>query len=137
MNSREGRRVSARTLDFDCTPIVERFRKAREKDAFHCFVFEGGSRCFAPDTKIATEHGEKAISEVTVGERVYCLDKDGRRVLRRVKNIFRHPVDKPMVEIKLKSGDVIRCSADHKFLYNGEYVPIIDILRQGCGEPIP
>lgn len=105
-------------------------QKAVDCGRFNVFVFEGGSRCFAPDTLVVTEDGKKPISEVKVGDMVKCIGEGGTETFKKVLNIFRHPVDKPMVEVRLKNGEVIRCSADHKFLYNGEYVPIINILRQ-------
>lgn len=113
-----------------CTPVFARISKAVETGLYNVYVLEGGSRCFAPDTLVVTKGGKKPISEVKVGDMVKCISEDGTVMFKRVLNIFRHPTDKPMVEVRLKSGKVIRCSADHKFLYNGEYVPIIKILRQ-------
>lgn len=104
--------------------------QAVQSGRFHVYVFEGGSRCFAPETLVVTENGPKPICAIQPGEAVKCLDENMRVVYRPVKNVFRFPVDKPMVEIRLTNGEYIRCSADHKFLYNGKYTPIIDILRE-------
>lgn len=104
-------------------------QKAVQMDKYHVFVFEGGSRCFTSDTLVVTQDGNKPIQDIQTGEMVKCLDEHGNIAYRRVISVFHHAADKPMVEVRMKNGEVIRCSADHKFLFNGEYVPIIEILK--------
>jgi hypothetical protein len=48
--------------------------------------------CFRGDTLIATEHGERPIRDVEVGDRVWSWDMAaGREVLRRVARTHRRP----------------------------------------------
>ena len=106
--------------------------KAVQEGRFHVFVFEGGSRCFAPGTLVVMEGGaRKPIERVEYGDVVKCLDGDGNIVYRRVVNVWRHLVDKPVVEVKMADGGVLRCSSDHKFFVGGEYQPIINLLYEG------
>lgn len=111
------------------TPIFWRMVQARASGRFNVYVYEGGSRCFAPDQLVMTENGSKRIVDIKVGDRVASLGADGELEYKEAKNLFCFKADKPMVRIKLKNGREIRCSTDHKFLYNGEFVPIIDILN--------
>ena len=111
------------------TPVFWRLTQALATGRFNVYVLEGGSRCFAPDQLVMTDSGSKKIADIKVGDKVASLGADGELEYKEVKNLFRFKADKPMVRIKLKNGREIRCSADHKFLYNGEYVPIIDILN--------
>ena len=106
-------------------------QKAVQMDKYHVFVFEGGSRCFASDTLVVTQDGNKPIQDIQTGEMVKCLDEHGNTAYRRVSGLHRYAADKPMVEVKLSNGVSFRCTADHKFLFEGEYVPIINILPEG------
>lgn len=117
-------------LGMKCTPIFYRAKKALDSGRFHVFVFEGGSRCFYPLQKVCTKDGLKQICNVREGDMVKSLNPDGSVEYKRVKGLFRFKAEKPMVEITMVNGEKIKCSIDHKFLYNGEYIPIIDILKK-------
>ncbi len=104
--------------------------KAVQMGRYHVFVFEGGSRCFAADTLVVTQGGNKPIQDIQTGEIVKCLDEHGSIAYRRVTGLHRNAADKPMVEMLLTNGGSVRCSADHKFLYEGEYVPVINLLHE-------
>lgn len=112
------------------TPIFARLDKAVQTGRFHVYVFEGGSRCFAAGTLVVTRGGNKPIEDIEAGDVVKCLDKHGRTIYRRVTGLHRNAADKPMVEIHFAEGGSVRCSSDHKFLFKGNYVPVINILQE-------
>lgn len=73
------------------------------------FDLENISDCMHPNTTVITDNGKKAISDISVGERV--LSSDGW-----VSVILKHcPKKKMSYRIKTKSGKEIICSADHVF----------------------
>lgn len=121
-------------LEMKCTPIFHRAMKALESGRFNVMVFEGGSRCFYPMQEICTINGNRPICSINAGDMVKSLNPDGTTSYKRVVKVFRNKADKPMLEIRMNNGAVIKCSADHKFLYNGEYVPIIEILKKYANE---
>lgn len=112
------------------TPVFWRMTQAKASGRFNVYVFEGGSRCFGASQLVLTDKGSKRIADIRVGDNVASVDEHGNIEYKAVKNLFRHKADKPMVRIKMKNGREIVCSIDHKFLYKGEYVPIIDILKK-------
>lgn len=112
------------------TPVYQKLDAAYRSGRYNVFVLEGGSRCFYPLQKVCTKDGLKQICNVREGDMVKSLNPDGSVEYKRVKGLFRFKAEKPMVEITMVNGEKIKCSIDHKFLYNGEYIPIIDILKK-------
>lgn len=118
-----------RELNMTCTPVFARAMKAHDSGRFNVYVFEGGSRCFSADTEVVTKDGRKRIADIVRGDVVLSIGKKGEKEWKAVKGLFVHAADKPMVRVHLKNGEDIVCSYDHKFLYHGEYKPIIEILK--------
>lgn len=112
------------------TPVYQKLDAAYRSGRYNVFVLEGGSRCFYPLQKVCTKNGLVPISRIKAGDMVKSLNSDDTVGYKKVKEVFRFKVDKPMVEITMVNGEKIKCSIDHKFLYNGEYIPIIDILKK-------
>lgn len=112
------------------TPVYQKLDAAYRSERYNVFVLEGGSRCFYPLQKVCTRNGLVPIYRIKAGQMVKSLNPDGTVGYKKVKDVFRFKADKPMVEITMTNGDKIKCSIDHKFLYNGEYIPIIDILQK-------
>ena len=86
-------------------------------------VNTGGARCFAANTLVHTNKGLKPISSIDIGDVV--LTPNGEKP---VINTFCMHNKKPCVKIKMKNGDEIICTADHKFWYKNEWVEINNIL---------
>ena len=90
---------------------------------FKAVFLSGGPGCFDENTLIKTENGYNKISEIVEGENVWTLDKDGKRLLSEVSEVFEYDADKEMVELELESGEVITCTLDHEIrLSNGEWI---------------
>lgn len=111
------------------TPVYQKLDAAYRIGRYNVFVLEGGSRCFYPLQKVCTKNGLVPIRRIKAGDMVKSLNSDGTVGYKKVKDVFQFKADKPMVEITMVNGEKIKCSIDHKFLYNGEYIPIIDILK--------
>lgn len=90
-------------------------------------VNQGGTSCFAPEQLVIAKRGAVPISELTTDDFV-STEKCGELVWRKVKNVFRYSNTKPTVRIKLKSGETITVTDDHKFMFNGRWHTIKEIL---------
>ena len=100
----------------------------KESDKF-ITINQGGTSCFGPDTLVETENGSKKISELKIGDLVKNFDEmTGEIILSPVTDTFKFDNTKPTVEIKFKNGPSIRCTDDHKFYFQGKWVPIKEIL---------
>jgi hypothetical protein len=86
-------------------------------------VLEGSSRCFHPSQMVITKSGSKPISQILVGD--ILPTPVG---LKKVIDTFDFPNSKKSVFIKLKNGHEIRCTNDHKFFFEGDWVEIKHIL---------
>jgi len=74
-----------------------------------CFLCE----CAAPDTPIATPHGDVAISELRVGDLVYSIDGAAIRAVPLAAT-HQNPVQNhQVVKVRLASGEVLELSAAH------------------------
>lgn len=89
-------------------------------------INQGGTSCFAPDTKVVTYSGLKNISEIKVGDLVKTKESQFKRVL----NTFEYKNTKQTVEVTMKDGSTFKCTEDHEFFYKGKWTPIIDILYE-------
>jgi intein/homing endonuclease len=86
-------------------------------------VLEGSSRCFSGDTLIVTNHGNKPISEINVGDSVKTPNG-----FKKVLSTFKSKNTKKTIRIKLKSGHEIICTEDHKFFYKGSWIEVKHLL---------
>jgi len=72
-----------------------------------------GHMCAAPDTRIATPHGERPIAELRVGMRVYSVDHGELRAVP-IARVARNPVrDHAVVHVSLATGRSLDVSAGH------------------------
>jgi hypothetical protein len=70
--------------------------------------------CTAPSTAIATPSGERAISELKVGDLVYSVDHGALRAVPiLLTNRVRVTGTHQMVEVRLRSGSVLSISPSH------------------------
>lgn len=112
------------------TPILEKFQKAYNENKYDVFVFEGGSRCFAPNQHVITQAGSIPISEIKEGDSVKTFnEKTCATEYKSVNCIYKFNNTKRTVKVKLKNGKEIICTEDHKFYYKGEWKPIKEILQ--------
>ena len=84
----------------------------------------GYGKCIDSRTPILTEQGYRPISEVEVGDSVYCMDNN-KVALKRVTNKWN--TVKPQVKIKVRSGKELICSPEHKLYTDKGYKMCKDI----------
>lgn len=94
---------------------------------------EGGSRCFSGDTNVilltGDSHKIENIKNILPGQIVMSFDEKTNIVQPgKVNEVFVYKNEKRIIEIKLKNGQTIKCSEDHKFYYNGRWIEIRNIL---------
>jgi intein/homing endonuclease len=92
-------------------------------------INQGGTSCFAPDTLVQTLDGAKPIRDIAIGDLVKTYDELADLIVYKpVVDKFTFDNNKRTVEVVMKSGAIIRCTEDHKFYHEGEWVQIKDIL---------
>jgi len=79
--------------------------------------------CLVAGTKIQTSAGNVNIEDVRVGDEVLTLEGP-----RKVTNTFVFD-DKDVYEIGFEDGTTVRCSADHKFLSDGSWVSVKEMIE--------
>ena len=78
---------------------------------------EMSSGCLVEGTEIITKNGNKAIETVEIGDLVFTKEGKWRQVLQ-THNFS----DKEILEIEFEDGVKIRCTPEHKFFINGEWI---------------
>ncbi len=80
--------------------------------------------CLIAGTKIRTEYGLQSIETISEGTKVLTMDGSYKEVLQK------HQFDnKKLLEIEFEDGTIIRCSEDHKFLINGEWIEARNLVE--------
>lgn len=71
--------------------------------------------CLPETTLIATPHGDRPVTELRVGDPIYTLDADGRRIEARVIHVGSTPIagEHTLVRVTLADGRVVAASAGH------------------------
>jgi hypothetical protein len=69
--------------------------------------------CAAPDTPIATPHGERAIAELAPGDLVYSVDASGIVVVPIAQVGSTLVANHRVVHVELAGGTVLEISAGH------------------------
>src|ERR1035437_3125649 len=110
-------------------PLYFILNDIRKDETIRTVLIMGGKSCFDKNQCVITEDGEKPISEIRVGEKVLSFNElTKEKEYKRVENVFKFDNKKPVVKIKLKSGEEIICTDDHKFYYKGEWICIKHLL---------
>lgn len=75
----------------------------------------GCPRCLPADTRIATPDGERAISRLSPGSRIYTIDATGRRAEAFVLHVGSTPVTggHELVRVALADGRIVSGSCGH------------------------
>lgn len=80
--------------------------------------------CLVAGTKIHTETGLKEIENIKVGDNVLTMDGYYPVVETFIFD------NKEVFELEFDNGDKVRCSGDHKFLVENEWVSVYDMISQ-------
>lgn len=75
---------------------------------------EMGGGCLVAGTVVQTENGLLPIESIKIGDKVHTLFG-----LRDVTNTFRFD-DKELYRIEFEDGSVVECSAEHRFMVEGD-----------------
>ena len=92
------------------------------------FEFAGVNPCLVGDTLIQTVEGPKAIKDL-VGTKpyVYCMDDDGKLIIKQASKVWKTRENAELVEIDFNRGKLI-CTPDHEiFTRNRGWVKAIDL----------
>lgn len=92
-------------------------------------VLAGGGGCFTADTLVKTENGYKKIIDITNKDKVYTINEETEEVeLKAVEQLVEHefPPSK-MMEIEFDDGTKVRCTEDHEFYVDGNWVQAKDL----------
>lgn len=78
--------------------------------------------CLPETTRIATPEGDRSVTELRVGDPIYTLDADGRRIEAKVIHVGSTPIagEHTVVRITLADGRVVAASAGHPDLQGRE-----------------
>jgi RecA/RadA recombinase len=81
-----------------------------------------GGGCLVSDTKIQTPEGLTEVQNIRVGDYVNTIY--GNKIVTETFSFN----DKEVFELSFDDGSVIKCSGDHKFLIDGEWKSVYDLL---------
>lgn len=82
--------------------------------------------CFTVDSKISTPNGDKVISEIKIGEEVFSLDAQNKKIIGKVTKI-RPIVDEEIYKVEFSNGKIWFTTATQWFYYgNDDYACAID-----------
>lgn len=102
-------------MEIPATIVLQRILEA-EKD-YKIIVNQGGSRCFSATQKVITRSGSKPISKININD--YVLSHGRHEEFKRVKKTFKLKNTKPCLRIRLRNGEVIEATEDHKVWFQG------------------
>lgn len=106
-------------------PMIVINHTYKEQGLFPKDIVSGG--CVVKGTKIQTPTGLKEVQDFNVGEKVITLN--GEKQVSHVWNPDTLEEGNPeCYEIEFEDGYVVTCSADHKFIIDGQWVAAKDIV---------
>lgn len=108
-------------LEFPNTGYLSNYREADGR--IPTPAIEIGAACVTEDTLILTSEGYKPILDVGVGDQVYTHNERFQEVTDFINNGI-----KPVYEIELESGHVLKCTANHPLMTQRGWVRCQDLL---------
>lgn len=116
-------------MDIKATNIFQKNFNALQEQGVRFIINEGGSRCFSANQLVKTINGLKPISEIQKGETVFSYNEETKQVEpQKVLMQYESENEKKCLRIKLKNGQVIEASEDHKFYFEGGWVSLKNIV---------
>lgn len=74
------------------------------------------NKCLSGDTLVQTKNGVKEIEYINTGDKVLSYDVDNDDIIEtEVKELHRNGMKK-IYSIETDTGEIIKCTLDHKFL---------------------
>lgn len=115
------------------------------------YAFNKAHSCIAGNQMIRTNNGglvsmgELVKTRNAAGHKIAYMSKDASVQFEEPINFFEQGV-KDVYEVELEDGSIIRCTADHKFYFDGEWKSIEDVVpfmsigkrrvRCACGKTV-
>jgi len=95
-------------------------------------LYYGGAACFVGKTIVRTNQGFKNIKDIVKGDQVLTKNKFDKLEYKTVLETFIYGGDayNLILEFKLKNGIKIKCTPDHRFYYNGQWVEIQHLIKR-------
>lgn len=94
-------------------------------------INQGGTSCFWGEQKIKTLGNNKKIADICKGDLVLSYnEKTGKDEYLPVSDVMKYKNAKKCISVKLKNGEVIIATEDHKFYYNGKWTQLKEILMK-------
>ena len=112
--------MSITKLDDCISPSFYDLHKELKKNKLTEYWLRGGRGCFHGEQKIRTANGPMNIKDIEKGTEVYTLNENTYQIeLKPVAEVFTYENVKDTYEVKLKNGETIIATGDHKFLRVG------------------
>jgi intein/homing endonuclease len=116
-------------MELNSTIIFEKNYNALQEQGVRFVINEGGSRCFSANQLVKTTKGLKPISEIQKGETVFSYNEETKQIEhQKVLMQYESENEKKCLRIKLKNGQIIEASEDHKFYFQGGWVSLKNIV---------
>lgn len=116
-NAEPGVAYMDRVVDYSPEGVYEQFRPIASNPCFH------------PDTLIETVNGRIKIRDLTEDMNVYSMDKNGKLCIRRASKSFISKNNAKTLKIKLRSGNEIQVTPEHKlFVHDKGWIEAKDLV---------
>ena len=97
---------------------------------FRYIINQGGTSCFHPETLIVCQSGNKKIKDIKTGDIVLTYNETThQQEWHVVKNLFKYQNYKLTIKVLLRNGFSFVSTADHRFYFNGKWIPIINLAQ--------
>ena len=118
-------RMSTPYLTMKDIPMLAINHTYQSMEMFSRAIVSGG--CVVKGTEIQTPEGLKAVEDFNVGEKVITMNGD--KIVSHVWNPDTLEEGNPeCYEIEFEDGYKVTCSADHKFIVDGEWIAAKDLI---------
>lgn len=102
-----------KTREYDNVPSPLHPESIDVKITNYCDM--GCNYCFTPEMEVLTIDGNKKISNVEVGEKIYSYNEEHNNVeLMSVTDKSEREINETILEFILDNDEIIRCTMNHK-----------------------